>query len=251
MARPAEKKRWGFWPTLGFSVGLIFLCLMVHVVLMVAMTAFSAMGNPELDGEAYLKSLIKTGFYVSLSTVVSAWVGTLGIVAFILLRKGITVKEYLPLKRLPFRTYALWLGMTIVFVIGMILVAMVIEPPNSDWMIKSYQTAESLPLFWIAVVIGAPLLEEMFFRGFLFEGLRDSRLGSVGAVLVTASLWAAIHMQYQVFGLSVILTLGLLLGVAKIKTRSLYIPLAMHAFYNFIIMAQISLYFMQNQQAFS
>jgi membrane protease YdiL (CAAX protease family) len=41
-------------------------------------------------------------------------------------------------------------------------------------MTDTYETAEYTPLIWITFVIAAPLIEELFFRGFLFEGLRDS-----------------------------------------------------------------------------
>ena len=108
-------------------------------------------------------------------------------------------------------------------------------------MTETYQTAKYLPLFWIALVVAAPLVEELFFRGFLFEGLRDSWMGSTGAILVTSIAWAAIHMQYEMFQMVMIGTLGVLLGIAKVKTRSLYIPIAMHSFNNLIAMVATSL----------
>ena len=38
----------------------------------------------------------------------------------------------------------------------------------------------------IAIGIGAPLSEELLFRGFLFSGLAKSRLGLVGTGILTA-----------------------------------------------------------------
>ena len=109
-------------------------------------------------------------------------------------------------------------------------------------MAETYETTASLPLLWIAFVVAAPLVEELFFRGFLFEGLRDSWMGPTGAVLVTSLAWAAIHMQYEMFQIVIIGTLGILLGIAKLKTRSLYIPIAMHTFNNLLAMGVTSLY---------
>ena len=67
---------------------------------------------------------------------------------------------------------------------------------------------------------------EFFFRGFLLFGLQKSRLGSVGAVIVQALLFALLHWSY-VPGASkppveVLSALpgGLILGVLALRTRS-------------------------------
>ena len=119
---------------------------------------------------------------------------------------------------------------------------MLFDQPVSDWMMKTYETAQYLPLLWVAIVVAAPLIEELFFRGFLFEGLRESWMGPVGAVLVTSIIWASIHVQYEVFQMVMIGLLGVLLGVAKLKTRSLYITLAIHSILNLTAMVQVSIY---------
>ena len=74
-------------------------------------------------------------------------------------------------------------------------------------------------IFWIAIVFAAPVFEEIFFRGFLFEGFRKSRIGDLGTVIITALTWAIIHTQYGYYEMSFIFLLGILLGVVRIKNR--------------------------------
>jgi membrane protease YdiL (CAAX protease family) len=108
-------------------------------------------------------------------------------------------------------------------------------------MTKAYATAGSMPLFWLAIVVAAPFLEELFFRGFMIEGLRLSWLGPVGAVLITSGLWAMIHIQYGPFEIVGIFVNGLLLGAAMLKTRSLWVPFSMHALVNLIATVEVAI----------
>src|SRR5438477_379116 len=60
----------------------------------------------------------------------------------------------------------------------------------------------SLVLCFLAVVIVAPISEEVAFRGFLFRGLSASWLGASGAIIATSAAWAAMHVQYDTFTLA-------------------------------------------------
>jgi membrane protease YdiL (CAAX protease family) len=240
---PVSAKRWGFWATLGFSVVIVILFLsMQGFAIGLVIGIQEGIGSEvKVNQEELIESIASNGFYISVGVIVSAWVGTLVIAAIVLLRKGISFKEYLAIKNVPFKVYALWSVFVLLFLFAWQGVSLVWEPTHSEWMTKAYQSAEYLPLLWVALVVAAPLVEELFFRGFLFEGLRDSWMGSTGSVLVTSIAWAAIHMQYEMFQMVMIGTLGILLGVAKVKTRSLYIPIAMHSFNNLIATVATSL----------
>ena len=84
----------------------------------------------------------------------------------------------------------------------------------------------------------APILEELFFRGFLYSGLSSSFLGPLGTILITSISWAAIHLQYDLYGISTIFVFGLLLGAARLKTHSLIVPVLMHALMNLVATIQ-------------
>ena len=55
---------------------------------------------------------------------------------------------------------------------------------------------DELLLFWLAfpACIGAPLAEELVFRGQLFAALARSRAGFSGATLITSALWSLLHI---------------------------------------------------------
>jgi len=76
----------------------------------------------------------------------------------------------------------------------------------------SARSSNSLVLFFLAVVVVAPIAEEVAFRGFLFRGLSATWLGVAGAMVLTSAAWAAMHVQYDWVTLAQIFLIGLLLG---------------------------------------
>ena len=95
-------------------------------------------------------------------------------------------------------------------------------------------------LMLIAAAVGAPLAEEFLFRGFLFGVLRASPVGLAGAMLVTATFWAALHAQYSLYGLGAIFLIGVYLGWLRHKTGSLIAPMACHGVYNALVVLALS-----------
>lgn len=91
------------------------------------------------------------------------------------------------------------------------------------------------PSWWLAVlviVIGAPIMEELMFRGFLFSALARSKLGIGGATVVTSAAWTALHAGYSVAGLLEVFLVGLYFAWLLVKTGSLRVPIFCHAAYN-------------------
>ena len=235
-----ENKRWGLGATLGFSLIICALYAFAQAAAMGVAAGIRLTKNPNVDKEILIESIFKNGLYVSLGVILSAWVGSLVIGAIILLRDDISLKEYLAIKNIPLKDSLPWLAIIPVVIFCGERMGVILEQPGSDWMVQIYASAKYLPLLWIAFLIAAPLVEELFFRGFLFEGLRDSWMGSTGAVLVTSVAWAAIHVQYEMFQIVMIGVLGVMLGIAKIKTRSLYMTFGMHSFLNLIAIIEVA-----------
>ncbi len=87
----------------------------------------------------------------------------------------------------------------------------------------------------IAIGVGAPLSEELLFRGYLFSGLAKSRLGLLGTGILTAVLWTALHVGYSIFGLIEVFAIGLYFSWLLVRTGSLWVPMFCHAAYNTVI----------------
>ena len=83
----------------------------------------------------------------------------------------------------------------------------------------------------LAVGILGPIAEELMFRGWFF-GLLDKRIGPAAAIAVTGVGWALLHYTYGWQVVAVIVVDGLLLGLARWKTHSVFPPMVMHALYN-------------------
>jgi membrane protease YdiL (CAAX protease family) len=81
----------------------------------------------------------------------------------------------------------------------------------------------------LIVVIGAPLVEELMYRG-LLQGAAVRRLNEAVAVVVVAAFFALVHFRWVEFpGLFVF---GLVLGVCALRTGRLGMSIAAHMAFN-------------------
>lgn len=81
-------------------------------------------------------------------------------------------------------------------------------------------------LAFVVVAVVAPVAEEIFFRGFLYGGLRK-RIGVAGAMLVSTVFFTALHLSAGLF--VPIFVLGLFLAWLYEYTGSLYPGIFLHA----------------------
>jgi membrane protease YdiL (CAAX protease family) len=100
-----------------------------------------------------------------------------------------------------------------------------------DEFLKDPNAAYVLCLFGILI---APLIEELFFRGFLFPAL-DRKIGLVGGVAITAAVFAAIHqgqLAHAWAPLSILFIVGACLTLVRAITKSVAVTVLMHVAYN-------------------
>jgi membrane protease YdiL (CAAX protease family) len=115
---------------------------------------------------------------------------------------------------------------------ALILVLLGVEPSLD--LINLVSELEHPWLLALGAVVVAPLAEEIFFRGFLFAGLRE-RYGWVKAALISAAAFSLLHLQ-PVQALP-IFVLGFFFALLYEKSRSLWPAIAMHATINAIGLA--------------
>ena len=86
------------------------------------------------------------------------------------------------------------------------------------------------PLGWLplslTLLLFAPLVEEIFFRGFIQRTL-ERKLGAARGILLTAALFAAFHLEPWRFGH--LLAGGIVFGSFVHASRSLWAGIALHA----------------------
>ncbi len=105
------------------------------------------------------------------------------------------------------------------------------------------------PLYFLiagGLVIGAPLVEEILFRGQLFGALAQTRIGIVGASLISSLVWALVHAFTEpLYIIPLLFLMGLALCWLLVRFGSLWVTIACHAAWNAI--QALALYSMGSQ----
>jgi membrane protease YdiL (CAAX protease family) len=99
---------------------------------------------------------------------------------------------------------------------------------NAMKMFKDCLATEPNSFIWfaLAAAIGAPLVEEVIFRGLLYSGLRQ-KFEWLPSALISSAIFAAIHFDpWQFLGL---FGLGFAFAWVREKTGSLSAPIILHA----------------------
>jgi uncharacterized protein len=90
------------------------------------------------------------------------------------------------------------------------------------------------------IAIFTPIVEELIFRGALFNAIANSWFGKAGAVVITAAVWAVIHATTAPWlFVFIIFMMGLLLGVLLLRFGSLWVTIACHALWNSLTVISI------------
>jgi len=234
---PLKPSVWGLWQTIGF--GLVIFAIYFAATLIVAFVYvfIQATTSGGLDITQLASNLTSDGLLISLAVIASGIAGTGFIILFVKFRKGISISEYLGFRKITKKTIAVLTAVfAALFLLSLLADRFITVPQDAEFSTEAYLTSVWPPLLWSAVVIFAPIFEEMFFRGFLFVGLKESRLGASGAIILTAFLWAALHTQYSPYGMMTILLLGIVFGIVRLVTGSLWSTLFLHAVWNLAAM---------------
>jgi len=245
---PVQKKPyWGAWPTVGFGCGIQVVSVFIAMLVTIGFLVIGFTGDSVESIITYLLSLWENGLYFALVTITTAIVCTYLIWLIIKMRHTLSVTEYLGLR--PISVKAILISLAIAT--GLIALSdglsyVLGKPIVPEWQLNLYLNSGSPILLWAAFIVFGPIFEEALFRGFLFEGFRQSRIGVIGAVILTAFLWAISHVQYDAYGMIGILIWGIVLGVVRFRTGSLWSVLAMHALLNLVATIETAVYAMAN-----
>jgi len=236
-----HKKVWGFWATAGFGLWVMLVNFIAQLMVIIGFVLFRLFSGNGVLNIQFIQNLSHDGLILSVSSIFSAAV-SIGVILFIIkVRNGYGFKDYLGLHRPRIKTILLLLAMTSVFIVIYNSIAEFTNQEGSTFMVDVYKNNAYPVLFWVTVVIFAPLFEETFFRGFLFEGFRQSQIGITGTIILTSLIWSLLHIQYGFFEIATIFFLGILIGIVRMITGSLWGPLIMHAFFNLVSMVMLSL----------
>jgi len=106
---------------------------------------------------------------------------------------------------------------------------------GGDWV--DYVPALGWPVSVVSIGIAGPLVEEVWFRGFLLPAFARTRLGFWGANLATSALFAASHaLQYTPDQLVPVFLVGVVFAWVVGLTGSIWVPVALHMCINLLLL---------------
>jgi membrane protease YdiL (CAAX protease family) len=158
-----------------------------------------------------------------------------------LLSVGSHIEEHrIAAQGLPFlpgwpRQFALGCG------IGLLLVILAVVPV-AIWGNVSFRTTVSpfnvgRAVIVLGVLIAAALAEELMFRGYPFQRLVEG-IGATGAIIVFSVLFGVVHLSNpgeSLWGLINTVAIGILLAIAYLRTKALWLPWGIHFAWNAVL----------------
>ena len=226
---------WGPWSTAGFGFVICLVYLLVQTlintayanVIMLYDYSLLQLFSPSKQEEIGRVLEADYGLYVAITDFIAATV-CVGIILYIIkIGQSAKIRDYLGLKPVSKKIILV----ALVIVTGWIVLSdglsiVIGRPVNSVFMVNAYNTSQWPSFFWMVAVIFLPVFEETLFRGFLFAGFSRSRIGIIGAIVITALFWTLIQRQYGLYELAVLFVLGVLLGIVRYRTGSLWASLS-------------------------
>ncbi len=166
-------------------------------------------------------------------------------VAFLCAAEGITLRQVMH-RVAPGahgRSLAWGLGFLSLAMVAVLAVALLMspflrtaQPPQKELidLVEKTRGPLALPLLFLTVAVLAPCFEELMFRGFLLPWLshqwKNLRGGTLMALLATGLLFGLIHLQPT--AIPTLATLGIVLGLAVLRTGNLLTSILVHGLWN-------------------
>jgi membrane protease YdiL (CAAX protease family) len=222
--------RWTVWRITGYFVLIVFAFLVSQFLGVAALAVVEKLRDPALDVSEWLNQNQMSSSVLAASTLASTTICVPLVVAL----AGSNRWWFLRIQKTSARSFLVWCGalIALVAVSDLITVSMG-RPIVPDVLLETYSSGHTIWLL-LALVLLAPLFEEVFFRGFLLSALQAVGAHQWVAAVISAALWSVLHLQYDLYGIVSIFVGGLLLAAARFSTNSILPCFAMHSLTNLI-----------------
>jgi len=127
-----------------------------------------------------------------------------------------------------------YLGLGVLLFFALLLLESLLPMPQDTPFSHLFDRPRDAYLLMILAVAIAPLMEELFFRGFLYPVLAR-RLGAAWGIVLTALPFGLLHLQQYGWAWSaafIIFLVGVVCGMVRASTRSVGASFLVHAAYN-------------------
>ena len=221
----AQTAKWGKWRVLRYAL------LIVGTYILAQIGALIGIGIAEGSVDAAVK-LQNDGFVISVCAIAAA-LACVPLMGFLASRRESEPWSYLGVRPCRRQSLVLWCLAMLAFLACTDLSSLALgRPLVPQFMLDAYGSARYPALLFVALGLAAPLVEELFFRGFLLSSFESLGVPfRVGATLSSLA-WAGIHTQYDMYDVTLTFAMGLLLAEARYRSRSVVPCIAMHSVNN-------------------
>ncbi len=169
----------------------------------------------------------------------SLWSGLVALLLLLLLVRqwtGPHFRRFLGLRMPAWRKALTWAGVFLLVAAAQEGLSRLFPVFTTDFMAQVVRTAGDPLMLVLGIGVLPALFEEALVRGLLYGSLRqiaDEHL----AVALSAATFTLMHMQYPAPILLLVLMLGVVLGYARSRTGSIWVPVALHMLNNLVSLA--------------
>jgi len=226
--KPAPALRFPAWPWWFSLVGFLVGFLGSQILLSIPIALLSSGGSPDTSSPGI----------VVLGTL-ALGVGLLGSAYFLASRVAPPRPWHFGLRGTRFWPAVGWaaVGLVAFFLLSAVYAA-VVQPDAEQTTVQDLggdKGTFGLVIAGLMVVVVAPVVEEIFFRGFFYRALR-TRLGALSAAAIDGVVFGSIHFQFDgadgLLILPPLMLLGFVYCLVYEKTGSLFPVIGLHAFNN-------------------
>ncbi len=183
--------------------------------------------------EQRMNELVFNGDLVAQEALWSGLICTVMILVMVRLWKHGHMSSFLGLKIPTAKQFFLWLGVFMLLGLAIEGLSYVSPAFRTDFMEKVIGSTTNLLWLYIGVGIMAPLFEEFLLRGLLFGAIRHMA-DEHATVAMTAGVFTLMHMQYDWTVMLLILPMGAVLGYARSRSNSIWVPVVLHMLNNLV-----------------
>jgi len=218
----AIERPWRFWSTLGWLAAAYAVMLEASHVLSGVQTSLPDLDPSVLGHLRWMVPMLAATLFLLL---VAHW-------------RGPSARAYLGLAW-P-RWHHILIAFAVLAALGLSIAGLGsasprLYSPAEQQLITQYRAMGSVTavvLYWIVLVVIAPVTEEIIFRGFLQHGWSESRIDTAHAIFLSTLVFAFMHAHYGVLGMAMVFVSALTFSVARWYTGSTLLAIMMHAGWN-------------------
>ena len=235
---PTRRHVWKFWGTALWGL-FAFAALFAGQALVLGYEVLRNWGTADLAET--IRAAAGSGLTLSLS-VIMGLPAVAAALWFAIRFTDTSFSDYLALRGTSPKNFLIGiLGLVGVIAIWEAMSNLIGHETSPSFMVDVLKSARSDGALWLLILafcVAAPASEEFFARGFLYRGWSASRLGPVGAIVLSSLVWTGLHLQYDWYFFGEVFTLGLWFGYLRYRSGSTLLTIVLHGLNNLAAVVQ-------------